>query len=182
MHRFFVEQMAMYTAYHRDGRNKATHFVGVPAIAFSLLVPMAFLRFAEIGGYGISLATLFAIGVIAYWIVLDAGFGIATAIALLPMIWLADWVVRQGATTAWIVFAAAFVGGWIIQLVGHAFEGRKPALVDNLLQVLIAPVFLVAELAFALGLRKALFDTVERRWPAYAAHPVAHPAAEAPVR
>lgn len=171
MHRFFVEQMAMYTAYHRDGRNKATHFVGVPAIAFSLLIPMAFLRFAEIGGYGISLATLFALGVIVYWIVLDAGFGIVTALALLPLLWLADWVVRQGATTAWIVFGVAFVGGWIIQLVGHAFEGRKPALVDNLLQVLIAPVFLVAELAFALGLRRGLYETVEQRWQAYASRP-----------
>ena len=50
MNRHFIEQMAMYTAYHRDGRNKATHFVGVPAIAFSLLVPMAMLRFGDVGG------------------------------------------------------------------------------------------------------------------------------------
>jgi uncharacterized membrane protein YGL010W len=168
MNRHFIEQMAMYTAYHRDGRNKATHFIGVPAIAFSLLVPMAMLRFGEAAGYGLSFATLFAAAVMIYWIAMDRPFGLATALAFLPACWLADWTVRQGGATAWTVFGVAFVGGWIVQLVGHAFEGRKPALADNLLQVLIAPVFLVAEIAFTLGLRKALFDTVERRWRDYA--------------
>ena len=28
------QQMAFYTAYHRDARNKATHFIGVPMIVF----------------------------------------------------------------------------------------------------------------------------------------------------
>ena len=48
-------------------------------------------------------------------------------------------------------FGALFVGGWILQLVGHVFEGRRPALVDNLLQIFVAPIFLMAEVFFALG-------------------------------
>ena len=28
----FESQMAMYTSYHRDSRNRATHFIGIPAI------------------------------------------------------------------------------------------------------------------------------------------------------
>ncbi len=177
MNRHFIEQMAMYTAYHRDGRNKATHFVGVPAIAFSLLVPMAMLRFGDVGGYAISLATLFAAAVMIYWIVMDQPFGFATALIFVPACWLADWTVRQGGTAAWTVFGIAFAGGWIVQLVGHAFEGRKPALADNLLQIFIAPVFLVAEAAFALGLRKQLRDVVESRWRDYAPKPASVQAA-----
>ena len=46
-----------------------------------------------------------------------------------------------------------FVGGWILQLVGHVFEGRKPALADNLFQIFVAPIFLCAELFFALRLQ-----------------------------
>ena len=38
MRNWFFEQMAMYSAYHRDGRNQATHHVGVPLIVFSLLI------------------------------------------------------------------------------------------------------------------------------------------------
>jgi uncharacterized membrane protein YGL010W len=167
MKRFFVEQMAMYSAYHRDGRNKATHFVGVPAIAVSLLIPMAMVRLAALNAFPITLATLFALAVMLYWISLDLPFGIVTSATFVPAVWLVDWWVPGAGGGAWVVFAVLFVGGWIIQLVGHAFEGRKPALVDNLLQIFIAPVFLVAEIVFALGLRKSLHDEMMRRMPAF---------------
>ena len=35
-----AEQMSFYAAYHQDGRNKATHFIGVPAIMLSLFIPL----------------------------------------------------------------------------------------------------------------------------------------------
>ena len=35
------DQMAFYAAYHQDGRNKASHFIGVPMIMLSLFVPLA---------------------------------------------------------------------------------------------------------------------------------------------
>ncbi len=167
MHRFFVEQIAMYTSYHRDPRNKATHFLGVPMIAVSLLLPMALVPFAELGWYTVSLATVFAGAVMVFWIVSDPPFGVATSILFLPALWFAGWLPGQGVLAVWIVFAALFVVGWIIQLVGHGFEGRKPALVDNLIQIFIAPVFLVAETAFALGLRRGLAEEVEGRWRDY---------------
>ena len=167
MRRFFIEQMAMYSAYHRDGRNKATHFVGVPAIALSLMIPMAMVRFANLDSYSLTLATLFAAAVMIYWIVLDPPFGVATAAIFVPGVWFADWLAQHGGATAWATFGILFVGGWIIQLVGHAFEGRKPALADNLLQIFIAPVFLVAEIAFMLGLRKNVHDAMMRRMPEF---------------
>jgi len=34
------EQMSSYAAYHRDARNRATHFIGVPAIMLSLFIPL----------------------------------------------------------------------------------------------------------------------------------------------
>jgi uncharacterized membrane protein YGL010W len=57
-------------------------------------------------------------------------------------------------TIGWIAFALAFVGGWVFQLVGHVFEGKRPALVDNLFQALIGPMFLMAEIFVWLGLRR----------------------------
>ena len=45
----FERQMAMYTSYHRDHRNRASHFVGIPAITVSLMVVLALARFS-IGG------------------------------------------------------------------------------------------------------------------------------------
>ena len=62
---------------------------------------------------------------------------------------------------AW--FVILFVGGWALQLWGHVYEGRKPALVDNLFQVFVAPIFLAAEGFFALGYKPRLHEAVQRR-------------------
>jgi uncharacterized membrane protein YGL010W len=75
----------------------------------------------------------------------------------------AAWIARQGAAFGWTAFGALFVGGWIVQLVGHKFEGRKPALADNLFQIFIAPIFLCAELFFALGYKPKLHAAVQAR-------------------
>jgi uncharacterized membrane protein YGL010W len=61
------------------------------------------------------------------------------------------------ATSTWLAWGIGlFVVGWIIQFVGHYFEGRKPAFMDDIMGLAIGPLFVAAELAFLLGLRKDL--------------------------
>jgi uncharacterized membrane protein YGL010W len=74
----------------------------------------------------------------------------------------AEWVARMPWQTGLAVLLATFVGGWALQLIGHVFEGRRPALADNLFQIFVAPIFLVAEAAFALGLRRSTQQEVEK--------------------
>ena len=69
----------------------------------------------------------------------------------------------QRALLGWTWFAILFVGGWILQLVGHVFEGRKPALADNLFQIFVAPIFLAAEVFFALGYKPRLHAAMRER-------------------
>lgn len=56
------------------------------------------------------------------------------------------------------------VVSWIAQFIGHgAFEGRAPALLDNLVQaVFLAPLFVWLELLFMFGYRKELQGRVEK--------------------
>lgn len=56
-----------------------------------------------------------------------------------------------------------FLASWIAQFVGHgAFEGRAPALLDNLVQALfLAPFFVWMEILFFLGYRPELKSRVE---------------------
>ena len=53
---------------------------------------------------------------------------------------------------------------WIAQFVGHGiFEGRAPALLDNLVQALfLAPFFVWMEILFACGYRPELHARVEK--------------------
>jgi uncharacterized membrane protein YGL010W len=157
--KLFEHQVATYSTYHTDRRNRATHFVGIPAIVFALLAGAALWR-VPVGGAEVSAAWLIAIVAGLGWIALDLVVGLAMLAALIPMVLAAQWVAeRFGPTGSWMVFACFFVGGWVFQLVGHAFEGRRPALVDNLFQAFIGPMFIMAEFLELLGLRR------RRPWP-----------------
>lgn len=54
---------------------------------------------------------------------------------------------------------------WIAQFIGHgAFEGRAPALLDNLVQaIFLAPMFVWLELLFKLGYRPELQGRVQKK-------------------
>lgn len=162
MNTFFVEQMAMYSAYHRDPRNRATHFIGIPAIALSLLVMLAWLPMGPVNA-----AVLFLLVVALLYLWLDWRVAIPTIAFYVVVYVVAEWIAGLGRAVAWSAVAVLFIGGWVFQLAGHAFEGRRPALVDNLFQALVAPMFLTAETMFALGLRRDLETEMEARWPKY---------------
>ncbi len=46
-------------------------------------------------------------------------------------------------------------GGAVIQFVGHYYEGKKPAFVDDVSGLIVGPLFVVAEVAFCWGCGKA---------------------------
>ena len=163
--------MAVYTAYHRNRWNRATHFVGVPVIIFSILVPMAWLRLPLGGGIELSGAALFVLAVLVYYYLLDAPLALAMTAFIVPVVYCAEWVAAMSWQTGLAVFLATFIGGWALQLVGHVLEGRRPALADNLFQIFVAPIFLVAETAFALGLRRDTREEVEKLSHQYNTHP-----------
>src|SRR5256885_2593100 len=152
------EQMATYAAYHQDARNKATHFIGVPVIVLSLFIPLAWLRIDAV-----SAAMIAAAALAVYYLVLDLALGLAMLVVLALLAWLGERIAMQGAVAGWTWFGVLFVGGWILQLVGHVYEGRRPALADNLFQIFVAPIFLCAEIFFALGYKPGLQSSVQQR-------------------
>lgn len=165
MSSLFLQQLAIYSRYHRDPRNRATHFIGIPAIVFSLLLPLALWRF-RLFGLDISAAYVAAFVALVGWIALDAAIGIAMAAIVLPMLLVAEAIAGSyGAPATWIVFAIFFVGGWAFQLAGHIFEGKRPAFLDNLFQAFVGPMFLMAEVLIALGLKRELKHLIDGSAP-----------------
>lgn len=153
------EQLDAYAAYHRDARNKLTHFVGVPLVTFSLFIFLGWFRFVP-AGPDVPLssgAALFYLVVFLYYLCLDRFIALLQAPFTVALLWVADRVAVWPFSESGLAFLAAFVGGWVVQLVGHAFEGRRPALADNLLQVFNAPLFLTVEVLILLGIRKGTY-------------------------
>jgi uncharacterized membrane protein YGL010W len=157
----FRSQLASYASVHRDWRNKATHFVGIPVIVFSLLLILSLWRF-ELGGRLWTVSLALAIVAVLGWLALDLGIGLVMA-AIMAVAWYAAEAFAGAlgsAQAVWIAFAVLFVGGWALQFLGHYYEGKRPALIDNLFQAFIGPMFLVAETMVMMGQRTDLAEAM----------------------
>jgi uncharacterized membrane protein YGL010W len=158
--RTLVDQLATYATYHRDPRNIATHFVGVPIIVLSVLILLS--RFSvDVAGVAVTPALVVFLLSSLFYFKLSLGYGLAMFVihgALLI-------VAGQFATLGMIAWLSAGVGifvvGWVIQFIGHYYEGRKPAFVDDLIGLAIGPLFVVAEMGFLIGLGKKTQAQVE---------------------
>jgi uncharacterized membrane protein YGL010W len=157
-----AEQLDAYAAYHGDLRNKLTHFVGVPLVTFSLFLFLSWLRFVHAPEIPCTAATLFYLIVALYYLRLDWQVALCQAPFSLVLLGLADRIALWPFTESLLVFLVAFLVGWAVQLLGHAFEGKRPALADNLLQIFNAPLFLTVEVLFLLGWRADLRRAVHR--------------------
>jgi uncharacterized membrane protein YGL010W len=157
-----TEHLAQYAAYHRDRRNIATHFIGIPLIVLAAAILLSrpglsalFLWFSPA-----SMTSLLAAG---FYLRLDLRFGLLMSALLGLCLW-AGAVLAVQTTAVWLSWGLGlFVLGWLIQFGGHYYEGRKPAFVDDLMGLAVGPLFVVAELAFLLGLRSELREAVELR-------------------
>lgn len=156
------DQLANYASYHRDRRNIITHFIGIPMIVVAIAILLARPGFTVAG---ITLAPIWfiAFASVLYYLVLDLRFGIVMGVLMALAVW-TGMAVGAMSTPAWLGWGIGlFVVGWAAQFVGHYYEGRKPAFVDDLTGLLIGPLFVVAEAAFGLGLCKRLQEDVDRR-------------------
>ena len=158
----FKRQLASYASVHRDRRNKATHFVGIPVIVFYLLLLLTLWRL-QLGDREVSGALVVAVLAVLGWMTLDLGIGLVMA-ALMLVAWYAaeGLAAALGTGSTWGAFLVLFVGGWVLQFLGHHYEGKRPALLDNIFQAFIGPMFLVAETMVALGQRRDLAPLMDQ--------------------
>ncbi|MDA6066721.1 DUF962 domain-containing protein [Idiomarina abyssalis] len=157
-----VDHLAQYAAYHRSRKNVATHIVGIPMIVVGIIsllsrpaLPLDYLL--------ITPASLVVLAAVIFYIRLDIKLGLLMTV----MLWLSLAIGRDIAalpTMLWLSWGIGlFVVGWIFQFIGHYFEGRKPAFVDDIMGLAIGPLFVVAEVVFILGFRKDLKAAVEQK-------------------
>ena len=161
--RHALDLLSQYAAYHRDRRNIASHFIGVPMIVFAVGVLLAHPSFS-VNTVLLSPAwVLFALAAAWYLTRGDLLLGVATSAAVAALLWMGQ-AVAGGSTLSWLAWGVGFFGvGWLIQFVGHWYEGKKPAFVDDIVGLLVGPMFVMAEALFALGWNKTMLADIERR-------------------
>lgn len=158
-----TERLTEYAAYHRDPRNIATHFVGIPMIVVAVATLLSRPVFGAVGPMPLSLAVLGAGAAAVFYLGTDLRFGLLMSALLVPVVW-GGARLAESSTGVWLgVGVGLFVVGWAFQFVGHYYEGRKPAFVDDLVGLLVGPMFVVAEVGFALGLLGPVRQAIEAR-------------------
>ena len=158
-----TDQLAQYADYHRDRRNIATHLVGIPMIVIAVAILASRPVLGHLDAVALSPATLLVAASVAYYLRLHLGYGLVMG-ALMAGAHAIGQALAAEPTGAWLGWGLGlFAVGWVIQFIGHAFEGRKPAFVDDVIGLVIGPLFVVAEVGFALHLGRRVQAEVEAR-------------------
>ena len=158
-----ADNLTQYAAYHRDRRNIATHFAGIPMIVFAGILALQAV-WIPLGPVALTLAAVASLVACLYYFRLDWAFGIAMAVVLFAMCAGASEIAARLSPGALFALAGAlFTGGWALQFLGHRYEGMKPAFYDDVMQLATGPLFVCAEVFFMLGAKAELRRHIEER-------------------
>ncbi|KAF2498863.1 DUF962-domain-containing protein [Lophium mytilinum] len=177
------KQLLFYGAYHSNPVNILIHITCVPIllVTFMLLVRHYILHLPKgtrlcisveatnspdiplpawlsIPYYPLNLGTVAALLYSTLYILMEPVAGTALSLFIIPSTAYSNYLTSTyGATVNYWAMGINVVS-WIAQFIGHGkFEGRAPALLDNLVQALfLAPLFVWLEVLFYFGYRPEL--------------------------
>lgn len=148
-----LDYLSQYAYYHQNPSNVATHFVGIPLILVAITILLS-RPLIDVSIMTISPAMVAVILASLFYLRLDRGVGLLMTLLLAITLWFSHTVAVQS-TFIWLSTGITlFVVGWIFQFVGHYFEGKKPAFVDDISGLIIGPLFVVVEAMFLLGFKQ----------------------------
>lgn len=170
-----TELMVGYATYHRDRRNITTHFVGIPLMVFSVGILLSRPGF-EMAGWALTPAWV-AWGASTLWYLTRGNLVLGATVSFMNYVLvLLAHQVPAVSSSSWMSWGLAFlIFGWVFQFIGHFYEGRKPAFVDDLVGLLVGPMFVAGEFLFGLGWGKGLLEEIERRAGPTTLRDLAHP-------
>jgi uncharacterized membrane protein YGL010W len=122
--------LAEYATYHRDKRNRLCHEIGIPLIVLGIVVALRLVHFGPV-----DLAMVAIVATSFYYAKLVGGAAVNAIVGFVVLYAIATFL-------TWPFAIAAFVLGWILQFVGHYFEGKNPAFLTNLLHLLVGPLWI----------------------------------------
>lgn len=138
--RTIQEYFCEYEGHHCNKYNKMTHYVGIPLIILGLMGLLARIPyyFEVYAGYRIDFAIITTIAVYFLFYV-----RMHFLLSVFMLISLGGLYVGSMYLSLYVLWGV-FVFGWILQLLGHViFEKEKPSFMDNLVHLLIGPLWIL---------------------------------------
>jgi uncharacterized membrane protein YGL010W len=140
--------LSEYGESHRNGINKAVHWVCVPLIVFSVIgllwsipVPASWHVISPLLNFG----TVFIAAAVVYYFFLSPPLALGMLFVSVAVIAVLSWL--EGLVTpVWEIATGIFIVSWLGQFIGHVFEGRRPSFLKDVQFLLIGPIWLLAAL------------------------------------
>ena len=163
MANYFHRQLGYYAEAHRNRVNSVMHMIGNPILFMAVVLPLSLLPVSVLG-IKISAAPLLTIPALILWMAWDIIIGLAIVVTSIPLLFAAGAIaIHVSILWVWVIAVGLFVLGWALQIVGHQlFEGKRPTMLDNPVQMLISPMYIFAKLFVALGLRPDLTAVLQK--------------------
>ncbi len=128
-----------YAAFHRTAGNKTCHMLGIPIIVLSSLAMLGQVPLFPVFGFTVTAAELAIVVFSVYYLTLDLSLG-ALMLAAYVVLDVIGRVIPLGPA------ALLFVGGWILQGVGHyVYEKNSPAFFRNFLHLAVGQLWILAK-------------------------------------
>lgn len=143
-----------YAADHRNPTNRAIHWVCVPTILWAVIAALWTIPPVLPQWFGPGLWSVLAMfATFLFYRKLSRNLSWAMALAFIVSGAIAWALYRaMGPRNLAILAAVLFVLAWIGQFIGHGIEGRRPAFLTNVVQLLIGPAWLMGKLMRRLGI------------------------------
>jgi uncharacterized membrane protein YGL010W len=146
------EFLAEYAKSHRNKTNQIVHIFCVPLIFLATLglfwlIPVGHIipGIPEAYQSWVNVATLGAIPVMAFYLRLSVWSTVTglvwLAISFAVIVWM-----ERAQLPMFAIFVGTWVAAWAVQFWGHKVEGAKPSFADDLVFLLIGPLFVQQKL------------------------------------
>ena len=152
--RTFDQWMSEYGVSHRNPTNMLIHKICVPLIMlsvvgliFALPTPAAFDGFAPY----LNWASLFIAACLGFYLTLNFTMFVGMLI-LTSIMWWISWKFEQAGILI-PAMVAIFVVSWIAQFYGHKVEGKKPSFLQDIVFLLIGPLWFMRFVYQKLGVK-----------------------------
>lgn len=141
-----------YNVSHQNPRNKQIHFWCVPAIAVCTValfwqIPLGL----SLAGTPVNLGHVLLIGAMSFYGYLSLKLALGMLVPVLVLVAGILWYENTIALPLWIPAAIIWVLAWVLQFVGHKAEAQKPSFFEDVLFLLIGPLWILGFLYDRLG-------------------------------
>lgn len=154
-HKSVTQWLDEYGVSHQHPINKRIHWLCVPLIMFSLLAILWDVPFPEIGGESrlLNWASLLVVAAMLFYVYLSLPLAVGMFAAASLMLLAIAAYERLELGPVWQVAVVVFVVAWIGQFIGHKIEGRKPSFFQDVVFLLIGPLWILSFIYRRLGIR-----------------------------